>query len=125
MNRTSLADSHGSTHESGAHGQPASKNEEGNVPAKTGGDIAAVKCFTGGDQGFVSLVLDEVEFINHNTKKLRFKLSEEDSVSGLSVASALITKYKGPEMEKPVIRPYTPVSDEGTKAQILRDSYAC
>jgi len=27
--------------------------------------------------------------------------------------AALITKYKGPEMEKPVIRPYTPVSDEG------------
>merc|ERR1711939_1185619 len=44
--------------------------------------------------------------------KLRFKLSSEDAVAGLPVASALITKYKGPEMEKPVIRPYTPVSDE-------------
>lgn len=72
-----------------------------------------VKCFTGGDQGFVSLVLDNVETINHNTKRFRFKLPEENSVSGLTVASALITKYKGPEMEKPVIRPYTPVSDEG------------
>lgn len=27
--------------------------------------------------------------------------------------AALLAKYKGPEMEKPVIRPYTPVSDEG------------
>ena len=29
------------------------------------------------------------------------------------VIAALLTKYKGPEMEKPVIRPYTPTSDEG------------
>jgi hypothetical protein len=27
--------------------------------------------------------------------------------------AAVITKYKGPEMEKPVIRPYTPTSDVG------------
>jgi cytochrome-b5 reductase len=31
----------------------------------------------------------------------------------LKVASCVLTKYKGPEMEKPVIRPYTPISDEG------------
>ncbi|WPH04827.1 NADH-cytochrome b5 reductase [Acrodontium crateriforme] len=74
----------------------------------------AKKAFTGGDQGFISLVLDEVENINHNTKKFRFKLPEEDNVSGLTVTSALITKYKGPEMEKPVIRPYTPTSDADT-----------
>ena len=29
------------------------------------------------------------------------------------ILAALLTKYKGPEMEKPVIRPYTPTSDEG------------
>jgi len=51
-------------------------------------------------------------------KKLRFALPEEDAVSGLQVASALLTKYKGPEMEKPVIRPYTPVSDEDTPGYI-------
>lgn len=71
--------------------------------------------FTGGDQGFISLKLESVENINHNTKKFRFALPEEDQVSGLKVASALITKYKGPEMEKPAIRPYTPVNDEGMK----------
>ena len=59
-----------------------------------------------------------MEVINHNTKKLRFKLNEEDAVSGLNVASALITKYKGPEMQKPAIRPYTPVSDEDTPGYI-------
>ncbi|KAI7306805.1 NADH-cytochrome b5 reductase, partial [Hortaea werneckii] len=102
--------SHGSVNESAAHGQPASKTEEQNVPAKAG--AGAVKTFTGGDQGFIPLVLDSTEQVSHNTKKLRFKLSSEDAVAGLPVASALITKYKGPEMEKPVIRPYTPVSDE-------------
>lgn len=68
--------------------------------------------FTGGDQGFISLKLENVEEINHNTKKFRFALPEENQVSGLKIASALITKYKGPEMEKPAIRPYTPTSDE-------------
>lgn len=74
--------------------------------------------FTGGEQGFVSLVLDQVDTINHNTKRFRFKLPDDDSISGLKVASALITKYQGPEMEKPVIRPYTPVSEEDARGYI-------
>jgi cytochrome-b5 reductase len=57
-------------------------------------------------------VLDKVEQVSSNTKWFRFKLDDDDAVSGLPVASALLTKYKGPEMEKPVIRPYTPISDE-------------
>jgi cytochrome-b5 reductase len=69
--------------------------------------------FTGGDQGFVSLLLEKSEMVNHNTKRLTFRLPEDDMESGLPVASAVIAKYKGPEMEKPVIRPYTPVSDVG------------
>lgn len=68
---------------------------------------------TGGDQGFISLVLENVEIINHNTKKFRFKLPEEDQVSGLHVASAILTKYKGPEDAKATLRPYTPVNSEG------------
>lgn len=90
------------------------------------------KTFTGGEQGWVDLKLESVEEVNHNTKKFRFALPEENDVSGLDVActsrllqeknvkrhtdesiAALLTKYKGPEMEKPVIRPYTPISDEG------------
>jgi cytochrome-b5 reductase len=76
--------------------------------------VPAKPAFTGGDQGFISLKLSHIENVNHNTKLLRFELPEGDMVSGLQVASALLTKYKGPEDEKPTLRPYTPVSDEGT-----------
>jgi len=88
------------------------KDVAGQGKAKAEGAVAKA-AFTGGDQGFISLKLESVEMINHNTKKFRFALPENDQVSGLHVASAILTKYKGPEMEKPVIRPYTPVSDEG------------
>ncbi|KAL8758282.1 MAG: hypothetical protein Q9184_003971, partial [Pyrenodesmia sp. 2 TL-2023] len=78
----------------------------------------ANKTFKGGDQGWVDLKLESVEEINHNTKKFRFALPDKDDVSGLQIASALLTKYKGPEMEKPVIRPYTPISDEDARGHI-------
>lgn len=32
--------------------------------------------------------------------------------------AALLTKYKPADAEKPVIRPYTPISDEGMPAPI-------
>lgn len=94
------------------------------------------KVFTGGDQGFVSLKLDGIEIINHNTKKLRFSFEDPDSVSGLAVAcksshssiksrtllkdnaAALLTKYQGPEDKKPTLRPYTPTSDEDVKGHL-------
>ena len=93
----------------------AAKDAEAKAKAAVGkGEgIASKSAFTGGEQGWISLKLDNVENINHNTKKFRFALPEEDQVSGLVIASALLTKYKGPEMEKPAIRPYTPVNDEG------------
>ena len=34
------------------------------------------------------------------------------------IAAALLTKYQGPGMEKPVIRPYTPVSDEDERGHL-------
>jgi cytochrome-b5 reductase len=67
---------------------------------------------TGGDQGWVSLKLEEVEVINHNSKRFRFRLPEDDMTSGLHVASAILTKFKPADAEKAVIRPYTPISDE-------------
>ncbi|KAI1174034.1 oxidoreductase NAD-binding domain-containing protein [Nemania sp. FL0916] len=73
--------------------------------------------FTGGDQGFVSLLLKDVEVINHNTKKFVFALPEDDMVSGLHIASALLTKFV-PEGEKAVLRPYTPTSDEDSKGYL-------
>jgi cytochrome-b5 reductase len=69
--------------------------------------------FTGGDQGFLSLKLAEVEQVNDNTKRFRFELPESDNVSGLHIASAILTKYKGPNDAKATLRPYTPISDEG------------
>ncbi|KAG8533949.1 NADH-cytochrome b5 reductase [Bacidia gigantensis] len=89
----------------------------GAAPAAITAD-AAPKAFTGGDQGFISLKLDSVENYNHNTKKFRFSLPDANYVSGLNIASALITKYKGPQDEKPVIRPYTPTSDEDARGYI-------
>jgi len=77
--------------------------------------VGVKKALTGGEQGFVSLQLDEVENVNHNTKRFRFKLPEEDMVSGLHIASAVLTKFKAPDAEKPVMRPYTPISDEGER----------
>lgn len=57
--------------------------------AKTG--APAKPAFTGGEQGFLSLLLEKSEVINHNTKKLTFKLPEEDMESGLPVACRLPT----------------------------------
>ncbi|KAK2850713.1 NADH-cytochrome b5 reductase [Arthroderma sp. PD_2] len=68
--------------------------------------------FTGGDQGWIDLKLSSVEEVSHNVKKLRFDFPDGEDVSGLHVASALLTKFKGPEDAKPTIRPYTPISDE-------------
>jgi cytochrome-b5 reductase len=48
--------------------------------------VPASKVFTGGDQGFVSLRLDKVENINHNTKMFRFVFDDPAAVSGMNVA---------------------------------------
>ncbi|CAJ2500429.1 Uu.00g032820.m01.CDS01 [Anthostomella pinea] len=77
----------------------------------------AKPAFTGGDQGFISLLLKEVEIVNHNTKRFVFHLPEDDMVSGLKVASALLTKFQT-EGQKPVLRPYTPTSDEDARGYI-------
>jgi len=66
-----------------AGGAPPSAEEQ-KVPDATGG--SSKLAFTGGDQGFQSLLLEHVEIVNHNTKKFRFKLPDEDMTSGLHVA---------------------------------------
>ncbi|KAK2786898.1 NADH-cytochrome b5 reductase [Onygenales sp. PD_12] len=70
------------------------------------------KTLTGGDQGWVNLKLAKIEHVSHNTKKFRFEFDDPEAVSGVHIASAILTKYKGPTDAKPTIRPYTPVSDE-------------
>jgi len=71
---------------SGQQGNAPPSAEESKIPAVTG---EVKKAFTGGDQGFLSLVLEKSEIVNHNTKKLTFKLPEEDQESGLPVACML------------------------------------
>lgn len=87
----------------------------GGTPA--GQNVAAAtakKALTGGDQGFIPLKLEHIDEVNHNTKKFRFKLPEDDMVSGVVIASAILTKFKPEDKEKAIIRPYTPINDEGT-----------
>ncbi|KAK0630122.1 hypothetical protein B0T17DRAFT_527550 [Bombardia bombarda] len=99
-------------------GTPAAKKAEANVKSAAGAaaakvpGVAAKKAFTGGEQGWVSLLLEDVETVNHNTKRFRFKLPEDDMVSGLEVASAVLAKFKPTDADKPVLRPYTPINDE-------------
>ncbi|KAH9894532.1 ferredoxin reductase-like protein [Xylariomycetidae sp. FL2044] len=97
---------------------PAGQKAEKKVESKIRSSGPAKKAFTGGDQGFISLLLKDVEIINHNTKKFIFHLPEDDMVSGLDVASAFITKFKAEGAEKPVIRPYTPTSSEDAKGYL-------
>ena len=102
---------------------------------KPGPTKPAEGAFKGGDQGFLSLKLENVETVSHNTKKLRFALPDPDMVSGLMVTckslhsaphavestielisdllAAVVTKHKPADKDEPVIRPYTPVSDTG------------
>ncbi|OZJ05251.1 hypothetical protein BZG36_02302 [Bifiguratus adelaidae] len=62
---------------------------------------------------FVAFKLKEIIPINHNTKLFRFELPDPNAVSGLSIASCVITRCPKPDGSKGyVIRPYTPTSDE-------------
>lgn len=76
------------------------------------------KVFTGGDQGWVPLKLADVEVLSHNTNRFRFEFPDKEAVSGLHIASALLTRYQPPDESKPIIRPYTPVSDEGQRGYL-------
>ena len=69
---------------SGQKGSAPPSEEAKKIPSSSDG--SAKKAFTGGDQGFVSLMLEKSEVVNHNTKKLSFKLPEDDMESGLPVA---------------------------------------
>ncbi|KAF7560178.1 hypothetical protein G7046_g3966 [Stylonectria norvegica] len=70
----------------------------------------ARKKIFGGGPAFVSLPLESSEQVNHNTKRLRFKLPQRDAVSGLALTSAVLTVSWPAGRWLPVPRPYTPVS---------------
>ncbi|GAN03523.1 NADH-cytochrome b5 reductase 2 [Mucor ambiguus] len=67
-------------------------------------------------RGFASLKLLEIQPVNHNTSLFRFALPEGQT-SGLPVASCVIAKHSSGGF-LPVLRPYTPISDEKTSGHI-------
>lgn len=71
-----------------------------------------------GDGTWVDLPLISTEYLSPTTKLLRFALPSDNHVSGLHVASAILTKYKGPNDAKPTIRPYTPINDEDVRGHM-------
>jgi cytochrome-b5 reductase len=73
-------------------------------------DAGAPPKVFGGGPAFISLALESSELVNHNTKKLRFKLPTGDSVSGLPLGSALLTISWPSGSWAPVPRPYTPIT---------------
>lgn len=70
-----------------------------------------------GDRKWIDLELEKIIEESHDTKRFFFKLPTDDSVSGLTLASAVLTKFMTPK-GNPVIRPYTPVSDLSEKGYI-------
>lgn len=78
-----------------------------------------------GDRKWIDLELEKVLEESHDTKRFFFKLPSEDSVSGLTLASAVLTKFMTPK-GSPVIRPYTPVNDLDDKGylELLVKHYA-
>ena len=76
--------------------------------------------------GFVNLQLHSSEMVNHNVKKLKFKLTAEDAVTGIEPickwkclsrfqrpysceVASLLTRHTPQGAWIPVFRPYTPI----------------
>lgn len=62
-------------------------------------------------KGFTEMKLQSAERVNHNVKRLTFALPTEDSVTGISPVTSLLTRHTPEGAIIPVFRPYTPVSD--------------
>ena len=60
--------------------------------------------------GFTELKLESAEMVNHNVKRLTFALPEDDSVTGMSPVTSMLTRHTPEGAFIPVFRPYTPVS---------------
>ncbi|KAJ9653839.1 hypothetical protein H2198_007005 [Neophaeococcomyces mojaviensis] len=62
-------------------------------------------------KGFTELKLQSSEQVNHNVKKLTFALPDDDSITGITPITSLLTQHTPDGGFIPVFRPYTPVSD--------------
>ena len=72
--------------------------------------MAPQKTFTG-MLSSVQLKVKSVEQVNHDTKKITFNLPTSDAISGLPIASAILTQHTPAGGWIPVFRPYTPITD--------------
>ncbi|KAG6360959.1 hypothetical protein INS49_012027 [Diaporthe citri] len=72
------------------------------------------KIFPRPGPSFTRLTLEKAEDVNHNTKRLRFALPEENAVTGLPLTSALLTFAIPKGGFLPVLRPYTPITPSDT-----------
>ncbi|KAL1855246.1 hypothetical protein Daus18300_011152 [Diaporthe australafricana] len=79
---------------------------------------APKKIFPRAGPSFTRLTLEKTEDVNHNTKKLRFALPDENAVSGLPLTSALLTVAVPKGSWLPVLRPYTPITPSDTQGHM-------
>lgn len=77
----------------------------------------SAKAALNGDNQWVDLKLVEAKDLSKNTKAFRFALPSDEYVLGLETAGCVLTKFTGAN-GKPVIRPYTPVSDPAQKGYV-------
>ncbi|SMN20813.1 similar to Saccharomyces cerevisiae YKL150W MCR1 Mitochondrial NADH-cytochrome b5 reductase, involved in ergosterol biosynthesis [Maudiozyma saulgeensis] len=70
-----------------------------------------------GDNQWIDLPIEKIIDESHDTRKFIFKLPNDDSISGLTLASAVLAKFVTPKGSN-VIRPYTPISDLNDKGFI-------
>lgn len=69
-----------------------------------------------GDNTWIDLSISKIEDESHDTRKFTFNLPTKESELGLTLASALLTKFIN-KSGKPVIRPYTPISQLSRKGE--------
>lgn len=66
---------------------------------------------------WTDLKLSKIIDLNHNCKIFRFDLPSKNHITGIHVASALLTQFQTPS-QSPVIRAYTPISPEETRGYL-------
>lgn len=94
----------------GAIGLAYSVLGTGSIKNETG------RTFKGNDE-WIDLKLAKVVDVTHNTKHFYFDLPDKNDISGLVIASCLLSKFVTPKGNN-VVRPYTPVSDVDQKGVI-------
>ncbi|KAI8075361.1 uncharacterized protein B0P05DRAFT_547205 [Gilbertella persicaria] len=100
----------------GVVGGLAYNSSQTKVVPVVGAEQAKEKPTAFNPEAFISLKLIEVEPVSHDTKLFRFAIPEGTS-AGLPVASCVVVKHQE-EGKKPIIRPYTPVSDQHAEGHV-------